>query len=101
MKNGNILPLTMPVEKPLVVSHVMAKAWEEIQTGNIPPLTNPELIKVYRRFFYAGARAVMHDLVYSDALDEGMAPTENDLQKVDAILHELNEFFCGVVAGEK
>lgn len=96
------LPPAAPVQpKAALISKVMAKAWEEVSSANIPPETHPDLVKTYKRFFYCGARAVMHDLVYSDALDEGMAPTENDLQKVDAILHELNEFFCEVVAGRQ
>jgi len=91
----------VPVPTGMLVSKVMAKAWEEIKAANIPPETHPDLVKTYKRFFYCGARAVMHDLVYSDALDEGMEPTADDLQKVDAILHELNQFFCEVAAGRQ
>jgi hypothetical protein len=99
----SIGPVANPPPSPKfsVISKVMATAWDEIAKTNIPAETYPDLVKTYKRFFYCGARAVMHDLVYSDALDEGMAPTQNDLQKVDAILHELNEFFCEVVAGRQ
>lgn len=87
--------------KTLLISKVLDTAWRNQIEQTIPPATHPDLVKTFKRFFYAGARAMLHDLVYSDALDDGMEPTQNDLQKIDAILHEINAFFGEVVAGRQ
>lgn len=84
-----------------LTSKIMEAAWRSILEQTIPAETHPDLVKTYKRFFYAGAKAMLDDLIYSDALDDGMEPTADDLQKIDAIVHEVNEFFCEVGAGRQ
>jgi hypothetical protein len=90
-----------PEPRIMIISHVIDKAWRNLLEQNVPPETHPDLVKTFKRFFYAGAKSLIDDLVYTDALDDGMEATPNDLQKIDAIMHEINEYFCEVVAGRQ
>ena len=42
-----------------------------------------------------------HPEIYDAALDEGEEPTADDLSKLDAIIHEISEFFVEVEAGRQ
>ncbi len=102
-RNGkavNAIGVSAPPPSALV-SKVLDTAWRNLLEQTIPPETHPDLIKTFKRFFFAGAKSLIDDLIYSDALDEGMEATSNDLQKIDAILHEINAFFCEVAAGRQ
>ena len=59
----------------------------------LPPETHPKLIEAYRNFFYAGGRHLLRSLIYDAALDEGDKLTEDDTSKIDALEHEINEYF--------
>jgi hypothetical protein len=80
-------------------SSLMASGWQGVLENFIPPETNPQLVKTFKRFFYAGAKHLLDDLLYAADLDDGMAPTADDLSKIDAVQHELNEFFAKVGDG--
>jgi hypothetical protein len=87
----------------LTTSRVIDAAWRSIMEQTIPPETHADLVKTYKRFFYAGAKALIDSFVYSDMLDEDdpTYATERDVDRVDAILHEINAYFVEVAAGRQ
>jgi hypothetical protein len=89
----------MTAHTQLLTSKVMDTAWRSILETNIPSETHPLQVRVYKRFFMAGAKSLMDTLVYGDTLDEGEDDaTPTDVKRLDAIMHELMEFFADVVA---
>lgn len=89
--------------KVLVTSKVLHDAWTSLLEQNVPPETHPNQIKAFKRFFFAGARAFLVNLVYSDTLDENEpdTATQSDIDRIDAVQHEINEYFCEVAAGRQ
>lgn len=87
----------------LTTSRMIDAAWRSILEQTIPPETHPDLVKTYKRFFYAGAKALIDSFVYSDMLDEDdpTYATARDVDRVDAIMHEINAFFTEVAAGRQ
>jgi hypothetical protein len=85
----------------LVTSKVLDAGWRNLLERTIPPETHPALVKTFKRFFYAGAKEVMDSFVYSDVLDESdeATATPQDINRVEAIMHEINEYFTKVAAG--
>jgi hypothetical protein len=80
----------------LLTSKVIETAWHEF-AKLIPPETHPLQVKTYKRFFFAGAKALMDNLVYSDTLAEGSDDlTETDGKRIDAIMHEIMAFWASV-----
>lgn len=100
-------PIGRPVEAPdaaprmVCDSYVMDKAWRSLLEQTIPSETHEDLVKTFKRFFYAGAKSLIETLVYTDALEDDENPTPNDLMKIDAILHEINVYFGEVAAGRQ
>lgn len=82
-------------------SKIMQTGWASMLEQVIPGDTHPDLVKTYKRFFFAGAKHLLDTLLYSAELDESMEPTENDLSKVDALQHEINAFFTEVSSGRQ
>jgi hypothetical protein len=80
----------------LVTSRIMANAWEQIAKEVLPLSATPQQVEWARRFFYAGAKMMMDNLLYTDTLDEKneTGASKEEINRVDAIWHELNEFFC-------
>jgi hypothetical protein len=89
--------------KTVTVSKVIDTAWRNILEQNVPPETHPDTVKCMKRFFYAGAKTLLDSLVYSDTLDESDPDTltADDSNRVDAMMHEINAFFCEVAAGRQ
>jgi hypothetical protein len=87
----------------LTMSRVIDAAWRSIMEQTIPPETNQNLVKTYKRFFYAGAKALIDSFLYSDMLDEDdpTYATERDVDRVDAIMHEINAYLTEVAAGRQ
>lgn len=92
-----------PLEAPeITVSKVLDTAWRNILEQNIPSETHPLQVKTFKRFFYAGAKAIMDTLIYSDTLDESSDDaTVDDVKRIDAMMHEITQFFAEVVAGRQ
>jgi len=84
-----------------LTSKIMHLGWVEMLERVIPESTHPDLVKTYKRFYYAGAQHLLHSLVYDAALDEGDELSSADTSKVDALMHELNEYFTEVAAGRQ
>jgi hypothetical protein len=82
-------------------SKLMEEGWKGVQENFIPPETHPDLVKTFKRFFYAGAKHLIDDLLYAANLDEGNEPTPEDLSKIDAVIHEINAFFSEVASGRQ
>lgn len=80
----------------LTTSRIMANAWEQIAKEVLPLSATPQQTEWARRFFYAGAKMMMDNLLYTDTLDEKneSGASREEINRVDAIWHELNEFFC-------
>jgi hypothetical protein len=80
----------------LTTSRIMANAWEQIAKEVLPLSATPQQTEWARRFFYAGAKMMMDNLLYTDTLDEKneTGASREEINRVDAIWHELNEFFC-------
>jgi hypothetical protein len=87
----------------ITTSRVIDAAWRSILEQTILPETHPDLVKTYKRFFYAGAKALLDSFVYSDVLDEGEEDiaTPQDVNRVDAVMHEINAFLTEVAAGRQ
>lgn len=86
----------------ITTSKVLDAAWRNLLEQTIPAETHPDLVKTYKRFFYAGAKALLDSFVYSDTLDESTDDaTPADVNRVDAVMHEINQFFCEVGAGRQ
>ena len=82
-----------------LTSKIMQTGWAEVLERLIPPETHPQLVKTFKRFYFAGGQHLLHSLVYDAALDEGDEPTEGILLKIRALMHEINEYFTEVAAG--
>jgi hypothetical protein len=80
----------------LTTSRIMANAWEQVAKEVLPLSASPKQVEWARRFFYAGAKMMMDNLLYTDTLDEKneSGASREEINRVDAIWHELNEFFC-------
>jgi hypothetical protein len=88
----------------LLVSSVLEDAWRTIHRDNVPVDTHPLQVKTYKRFFMAGAKALMDTLVYSDTLDDSVGAevaTPQDIKRIDALMHEITAFFADVIAGRQ
>lgn len=79
----------------LITSKIMANAWEQIAREVLPLSATPKQVEWAKRFFYAGGKMVMDNLLYSDTLDEKneTGASKEEINRVDAMWHELNEFF--------
>lgn len=84
-----------------LISRIMHLGWIEMLERVIPNDTHPDLVKTYKRFYYAGGQRSVHALVYDAALDEGDELSSADMSKLDALMHELNEYFADVAAGRQ
>lgn len=95
--------MTASNARALTTSALLDSAWRSILEQTIPPETHPDLVKTYKRFFYAGAKALIDNLVYTDTLDESdeATATPQDVDRVDAVMHEINAFFTEVAAGRQ
>lgn len=86
----------------ITTSKVLDTAWRSILESLVPPETHPLEVKTYKRFFYAGAKTIVDTLVYSDVLDDTTGDaTPQDVKRIDAIMHEINQFFAEVIAGRQ
>jgi hypothetical protein len=85
-----------------LASTVLDAAWRNILETNIPAETHPLQVKTYKRFFYAGAKALIDNLILTDTLDEGTEDlTPQDAKRIDAIIIEVQSFFAEVLAGRQ
>lgn len=84
-------------------SKILDTAWRNILETNIPAETHPLQVKTYKRFFYAGAKALVDALIYSDMLDEesGDDASPQDVKRIDAMVREVQDFFVEVAAGQQ
>lgn len=90
------------VPRILLTSKVLDSAWRNMLEQTVPPETYPDQVKTYKRFFFAGAKALMDNLVHSDTLDDTTEDaTVDDVKRLDAIMHEITAFFSEVVAGRQ
>lgn len=86
----------------LTTSKVLDTEWRNILEQVIPPETHPALVRTYKRFFFGGAQCLIEKLTNSDVLDESTeAATPQDINRVDAIIHEINAYFSEVAAGRQ
>lgn len=76
----------------------IAREWESYQQKVLPPDAGPVQIQECRRAFYAGARSLFTLLAVgvSPGMDE---PTADDLNMMQEISDELDEFLGAVVSG--
>ena len=97
-------PVQVPTTNPgpvLTTSTLMAEEWEKIERELMPVGdigTSPGKRKWAKRLFMAGAFTLLSKLINSDVLDENdeSTATPQDVNRVDAIWHELNEFFSQI-----
>ncbi len=103
MRKTKAQPKLNEAPRILVTSKVMDAAWRSILEQTIPPETHPDLVKTYKRFFYAGAKALLDSFIYSDVLDESdeANATPQDVNRVDAVQHEIIAFFNEVAQGRQ
>jgi hypothetical protein len=82
----------------ITTSRVMADAWEKFAKEVLPLSITPEQEKWARRIFFSGAMTLMGNMLYGDILDEGNpdTATPQDVNRIDALYHELNAFFSAV-----
>lgn len=82
----------------VTTSRIMTDAWEKIEREIIPPGTSQDKRKWAKRLFMAGAFTLLSTLINSDVLDESdeSTATPQDVNRVDAIWHELNAFFSSI-----
>jgi hypothetical protein len=86
----------------LLSSRVLDAAWRNILEQTIPPETHELQVKTYKRFFYAGAKALVDNLIMSDTLDDTTDElSEVDGKRIDAIVYEVTAFFLDVAAGRQ
>ena len=85
----------------MLTSTLIANAWQNVCDQVVTPDTHPDLVKTYKRFYYAGAKHLLDSLMERAGLDETEELTQDDLQKLDAVMHELNAFFVEVAAGRQ
>jgi hypothetical protein len=95
--------MTAHKAKTITVSKVIDAAWRNLLEQNVPPETHPDLVKTFKRFFYAGAKTSLDSLVYSDVLDEDHpdTATPEDINRIDAMMHEVQAFFVEVASGRQ
>lgn len=95
--------MTAREAKTVTVSKVIDAAWRNLLEQNVPAETHPDLVKAFKRFFYAGAKTTLDSLIYSDVLDEDHhdTATPDDIDRVDAMMHEINAFFVEVASGRQ
>jgi hypothetical protein len=107
MAKRTAVPNELPPLKPetengapvLLTSKVIETAWRSILEQTIPPETHPLQVKTYKRFFFAGAKALMDGIFHSDALDDTTdGATIDDIRRLDAMQHEVLAFFAEVAA---
>lgn len=96
-KNGHT------IEKPrtMLTSTVVANNWKNTWAQIGRPDTHPDLLKTYKRIYYAGHQHMLQSLMEHADLDETDELTQDDLHKIDAVMHELNAFFVEVAAGRQ
>ncbi len=70
------------------------KSFDERLLRGAPPIQKQEM----RRAFYAGAQSFLGILM--NGLDPDAEPTEADLQRMDALDKELQQFSKDVLAGK-
>jgi hypothetical protein len=99
---NNVVPFVPKEPRKAAESRVMAAAWLEIKK-NVPEDTHPDIVKAFKRFFYAGARAILVDtFTRSDCLDESSQDlTETDFERLAGILDELEIFRADVAEGRQ
>lgn len=90
-------PMPVPVPS-LTTSRIMADEWNKIEAAILPPETSADKRKWAKRLFMAGAFTLLSKLINSDVLDESdeSTATPQDVNRVDAIWHELNAFFSQI-----
>lgn len=91
----------VPVPKPtpgITTSRMMTDAWGALAKEVMPLSATPEQHKWAKRFFMAGGMTLLTNLIYSDTLDDSdtETATPQDVNRVDAIYHELNAFFSAI-----
>lgn len=92
------IPAPKPNPGPMVTtSTLMTTEWEKIEAAILPPQTSMDKRKWAKRLFMAGAFTLLSKLINSDVLDENdEKSTQQDVNRVDAIWHELNAFFSQI-----
>ncbi len=100
---SNAIPF--PPREPMMVveSKVIEAAWNALAAQTIPLDTHPELVKAFRRFFYAGAKSLVDTFLYTDCLDES-APdqlTKSDGERFAGIANEVQDFFTEVASARQ
>lgn len=88
-----------PTGMVILSSKVMATAWANILEKNIPPETDETMIKTFKRFFYSGGHELLRRLL--GVMDDGDDLTANDMNRIDAIEHEIKAYFAEVAAGRQ
>lgn len=96
------IPVPKPDPKPApmlgATSTLMTTEWEKIEKEILPPETSADKRKWAKRLFMAGAMTLLSKLINEDVLDESdeNSITPQDVNRVDAIWHELNAFFSQI-----
>lgn len=86
----------------VLTSKILEKGWANLLEQNVPPEAGPELVKTFKRFYFVGAKTVLDALLYTDMLDENFdGPSKQDINRVDALAHEINAFIREVAAGRQ
>lgn len=76
----------------------IASAWDDYRARVLPRMCSAVQVVETRRAFYAGASALMQNLVRG--LEGGTEPTEKDLATVDALGEEIQAFARAIQDGE-
>jgi hypothetical protein len=92
-----------PVPQTITTSHIMSDAWDQLAKEVMPLSATPEQHKWAKRLFMAGGFTVFNILMnhtHRDTLDESdpNALARADLERLDAIYHELNAFFSAIAS---
>lgn len=96
-----LAPPSAAANSGLLSSKVLETAWEKVREL-IPPETHPLQVKTYKRFFFAGAKALVDNLIMSDTLDDTTDELSAvDGKRIDAIVFEITSFFLDVAAGRQ
>ena len=88
----------------MLTSNIMKLGWQQMLAHKMPDGTGMftnmprELVAAFENSFYAGAKHVIDTLVYAADLDEGDEITAADTNKIDALMHEINEYFARLAA---
>lgn len=78
------------------MSHVIADLWASYRRV-LPSDAHATQVIETRRAFYAGAFALLEAL--DNILEPGLEPTEKDIESLESIHRELQEFVKSVEAG--